>query len=112
MPFSTNCTNKGCGKQMEPYIDPKTDKVYCSLCDGEINNLTYFAKKQMKDSKQYKKKKSISFMVKCQSCGKEDRPKLVKDDVTCPHCNKAHDHLSEPFKIMLRDKLKTAGQDV
>lgn len=110
-----NCTNKGCGKHMEPYIDPKTDKVYCAQCDGELTNLTYFAKMQMKGSKQYKQKNALSFMVKCTKCGKEDRPKLIgKDpqDVVCPHCRKSHDHLSEPFKIMLREKLKTVAQDV
>lgn len=112
MPFSTFCTNKGCGKQMEPYLDPKTDKVYCSLCDKELPNMTYFAKVQMKSLKQYKQKQAVVFGVKCQSCGKEAQPKVVGDDIVCPSCNKAHEHLSEPFKIMLRDKLKTVNKDV
>lgn len=114
MAFSTQCMTKGCGKQMEPYIDPKTDKVYCSECDGEITNLTYFAKQQMKSSKQYKAKAAVSFAVKCKNCNKEERPKLVgkNKDIVCPSCNKEHQHLSEPFKIMLREKLKTVAQDV
>lgn len=115
MAFSSICTNKGCGKQMEPYIDPKEDKVYCSLCDKEILNLTFFAKNQMKSTKQYKQKSTVSFMIKCTSCNKEDRPKLIGKDpqeVICPHCRKPHAHLSEPFKIMLREKLKTVAQDV
>jgi rRNA maturation endonuclease Nob1 len=107
-----SCTTKGCGKTMEPYLDPNTDKVYCSLCDGEITNITHFAKVQMKTLKQFKQKKVISFAVKCQKCGKEDRPKLVGEDIICRSCKKPMDHLSEPFKIMLREKLKTAGQDV
>lgn len=112
MPFMTYCTNKGCGKQMEPYLDPKDDKVYCAECDRELPTITHFAKIQMKSFKQFKQKKSMSFAVKCKNCGKEDRPKLVKDDIVCAACNKPHTHLSEPFKIMLKEKLKTVGQDL
>lgn len=112
MPFSTVCSNKECSKQMEPYIDPKTDKVYCSLCDKELTNASHFVKVQMKTLKQYRQKILTSFSVKCQKCGKEARPNLVKDDIVCPGCHKSHEHLSEPFKIMLREKLKTAGKDI
>lgn len=112
MPFMTYCTNKGCGKQMEPYLDQKDDKVYCSDCDRELPNITPFAKVQMKTLKQFKQKKAMSFAVKCKNCGKEERPKLVKSDIVCSSCNQPHTHLSEPFKIMLREKLKTAGQDL
>jgi hypothetical protein len=112
MPFSMNCTNKGCGKTQEPYIDSKTDKVYCSLCDKEIENVTYFAKAQMKSLKQFKQKVVVSFAVKCDKCGKEARPKLVNDDVVCSGCNKSLDKLSVPFKNMLKEKLKTVGRDV
>jgi len=109
MAFMTYCTNKGCGKQMEPYIDLKDDKVYCADCDRELPTITHFTKAQMKSSKQFKQKKSMSFAVKCKNCGKDDRPKLVKDDIVCPASNKPHTHLSEPFKIMLKEKLRTAG---
>ena len=112
MPFSMACTAKGCGHVMEPYLDPKDDKVYCSKCDKEITNVTHFAKVQMKTLKQFRQKKVVSFAVKCQKCGKEDRPKLVGDDIVCIGCKKPLDHLSEPFKIMLREKLKTVAQDV
>ena len=97
---------------MEPYLDPKDDKVYCSECDREIANITHFAKIQMKALKQFRQKKVISFAVKCQKCGKEDRPKLVGEDIVCQACKKPLDHLSEPFKIMLREKLKTVSNDV
>lgn len=112
MPFMMSCSNKGCGKQMEPYIDSKDDKVYCAECDKEISNITYFAKVQLKSLKQFKQKKAVSFAVKCRNCGKEERPKVVDKDIVCPSCSKPHVHLSEPFKIMLREKLKTAGQDL
>lgn len=111
MAFSTFCTNKGCGKQMEPYLDIKTDKVYCSQCDQEINTITHFAKVQMKALKQFKQKQPVAFGVKCQNCSKEARPKVANDDIICPFCNKPHTHLSEPFKIMLKDKLKNVSKD-
>ena len=60
MAFMTYCTNKGCGKQMEPYIDPKDDKVYCSDCDRELPTITHFTKVQMKSFRQFKQKKSIT----------------------------------------------------
>lgn len=97
---------------MEPYIEPKTDKVFCSLCDGELANITHFTKVQLKTLKQYRVKIPTSFSVKCQFCSKEARPNLQGQDIVCPGCNKKHTHLSEPFKMMLREKLKTAGKDI
>lgn len=112
MPFSMCCTNRGCGKQMEPYLDPRDDKVYCSICNNEISNITYFAKVQMKTLKQFKQKVGESFAVKCDKCGKESRPILFNDDVICSGCKKPLDKLSVPFKNMLKEKLKTVGKDV
>ena len=112
MPFSTYCTNKGCGKLQEPYIDKDDDKVYCSECHREITNLTYFVKVQMKSLGQYRQKPKISFAVKCASCNVEARPKLVDGDVVCASCGKSMDNLSEPFRNMLKDKLKTVGKDI
>lgn len=107
-----SCTNKGCGKIMEPYLDVKEDKVYCSLCDKELQNITYFVKVQMKSLKQFRQKQNKPFSVICKKCKKEDRPKLVGQDIVCSGCNKLLDHLSEPFKIVLREKLKTTDKDV
>ena len=112
MAFSTNCTNKGCGKLQEPYLDPKDDKVYCSSCDREITNITYFAKAQMKSSKQYKQKVAASFSVKCNKCGRDGRPKIKDDDVICGSCLKVLDNLSIPFKNMLKEKLKNVDKDL
>jgi predicted Zn-ribbon and HTH transcriptional regulator len=112
MPFLMLCPNKGCGANIEPYLDPSDNKVYCSSCDKEIPNVTHFVKTQMKSLKQFKPKKTVSFGVKCQKCFKEDRPKIINKDIACPHCKSIHSHLSEPFKIMLKDKLKTAGEEL
>lgn len=110
--FSTQCQQKNCHKHMEPYIDPKTDKIYCSECDQEITNLTHFTKVQMKTMKQYKKKVQVSFSVKCAKCNKEARPSIKIGKIICPGCNVEHSHLTETFKLMLLDALKTADKDI
>jgi predicted transglutaminase-like protease len=112
MAFSTFCTNKGCGKIQEPYLDPQTNKVHCSLCDQEIVNLTPFVKSQMKSMKQYKKKEAKPFAVKCAKCGREERPKVVANDIVCGVCSQPMDNLSPIFKNMLKEKLRTADKDV
>lgn len=112
MAFSTFCTNKGCGKIQEPYLDPQDSKVYCSICDGEITNLTPFVKHQMKLNKQFKQKKAKPFVFKCAKCKKEDRPKVKNDDIVCGACGEPMDNLSPIFKNMLKEKLKTVDQDV
>lgn len=112
MAFTTTCTLKGCGQLMQPYLDPQTDKVHCSSCDGEMSQITSFVKQQLKMNKQYRPKKTVAFAVKCTKCGKEDRPLLMNDDVYCPSCKSPHSHLSTPFKLMLKEKLKTVGKDV
>jgi len=112
MGFSLPCNNKGCCKIQEPYLDVKEDKVYCSLCDKEMLGITPFVKNQMKMNKQFRQRQPKPFAVKCQRCGKEDRPKLVAQDIVCAGCSKPLDHLSEPFKIMLREKLRTTDKDV
>lgn len=112
MPFQMPCTNKSCNKLQEPYIDPKTDEVYCSLCDSKIENVTHFAKIQMKTLKQYREKKKVSFAVKCPLCNKEERPVATTDDIVCGGCGKPLSHLTETFKRMLRIQLKKADQEI
>ena len=66
----------------------------------------------MKTLKQFRQKITVPFGVKCQYCLFEAQPKIVNDNIVCPKCDKVHNHLSEPFKIMLKDKLKTTNRDV
>lgn len=103
--FSTTCYQKGCHQTMEPYLE--NNEVYCSSCDAIIPNITIFIKNQMKQNKQIKKKSSSdAFSIKCFSCGKDKQPILIKDDPSCPSCNKPHSNLSGHFKLMLKEKLK------
>lgn len=106
------CTNKGCGETQPPYLDKDTSKVYCSKCNKEIENVTPFAKNQMKMLKQFKEKEKKSFSVKCNLCKAESRPKIVNDEVVCGSCSKKLSHLSPPFVIMLKMQLKKADQDI
>lgn len=112
MAFSTFCTTKGCGKIQEPYLDPQDNKVYCSICDSEITNLTPFVKSQMKANKQFRQKQPKPFAVKCGKCGREERPKLSGDDVVCGSCHQSLDNISPIFKNMLKEKLRSTDKDV
>jgi len=106
MAFSTQCTHKSCGQLTTPYLD--NDTIYCSFCDQPLTHLTSFVKNQMKVNKQFKVKTPAAFAVKCSSCNKDDKPILKGNDIVCSKCFSPL-KLSEPFKIMLREKLKTSS---
>jgi hypothetical protein len=97
---------------MNPYLDPMTNKVHCSDCHQEILNITQFTKSQMKSNKQFKAKQQKSFSVKCPKCQQEDRPILTPTDIVCSFCQQPLSHLSEPFKMMLREKISSADKDI
>ena len=106
-----NNKQRSCGV-MEPVMDPATSKVYCSLCGEELTNINHFQKTTMKAIKQFRIKSTASFSVKCQICQEDLQPKIVQDQVVCPACLRPHQHLSEPFKIMLKAELKTANKEI
>lgn len=110
MSFLMPCNNKGCGKTQAPYLNKKDNKVYCSECDGEIPNVSHFAKHQMKTLKQYKSEKK-SFAVRCDKCKKESRPTISKDELYCGECGLKLD-INIFFKKMLLDQLKNADKDI
>jgi hypothetical protein len=110
MAFSMQCPHHGCYQIQEPYFDPKTDKVYCSECNQEIVNVTYFAKAQIKSSKQFKRKKQVPFCVKCDKCENEDQPLLINNNLVCSKCKKVLDKLSIAFINMLKDHLKKSKE--
>lgn len=109
MALSTVCPT--CNKQMEPYLDKKSDLVYCDLCNADIK-ANHFIKIQMKTLKQYKEKKTVPFAVKCQKCQLEDQPEIKGEKVICPKCKTEHTHLSEPFRLMLKNNLKNFKKDI
>lgn len=111
MPFLIECTARGCCELQAPYIDLDTDKVYCSKCDQEINNISIFTKRQMKSLKQVRQKEKKSFSVKCSYCNKEDRPKILNDEIVCSFCSKIIDNLSVFFKNMLKTQLQTIDKE-
>jgi len=105
MSFSINCTTKGCQKLMQPYLDPKTDKVYCSICDSEISQVTSIIKNQLKLFKKFRPKKVVPYAVKCPNCNLENTPILLNKEPSCPSCKSILTNLSEPFKLLLKTKL-------
>ena len=104
MPFSIPCEK--CKKINTPYMDKKTEKVYCSLCNNEIVNITFFAKSQMKTLKQYKEKSTNAYSVKCDKCNSEETPEIINNKVVCNNCKKVLDKLSPIYINMLKDQLK------
>ena len=109
MPVQLQCPHKGCMKVQEAWLDPKTDKVYCSKCEQEINNGNHFIKVQLKTLKQYRPKNTTAFSVKCGKCSKEAPPELENNDVVCSACHSPLNHLSPIFKTMLKEQLKKRG---
>lgn len=108
--YSINGKSKKCGS-VEAYLDLQTDKVFCPNCENEMT-VNHFAKSTLKTLKQYKQKSTATFVVKCQFCKKEEQPVISNNLIVCPHCQKEHQHLSEPFKLMLKDRLKTVNKGV
>ncbi len=111
MAFSMQCISKNCGQIQNPYIDPVTNKVYCSICDGEITNATHFTKMQMKASKQFKEKKQKSFCVKCKKCSFEDRPVKNNGKYSCKKCNQELD-VPYAFRMILDHYLPSADKEI
>lgn len=112
MKFTICCTNKGCYKLQEPYLDLSTNKVYCTLCEEEIANVSAIIKNQMKLNKQTQKPKTQStFSVKCQHCSANDSPNLINNKLYCKSCNKELTNITEIFKNMLINKMKGAKKE-
>lgn len=109
MPVIVNCAS--CNKTQEPYLDSKSDKVFCSQCENEIQS-NHFMKVQLKTLKQFKVKTTTPFMVKCPSCNKEDTPVKNNGKVCCAGCSKPLNNLTDIFKNMLMDHLDKINKDV
>lgn len=110
MPFRIFCTNKGCGKDMEPVIDKETQVVYCTECDKELPTVPIFTKRQMLSMGQVRRAvaKQKAFTTKCSACKKEDTPIIVNNVLACSGC-KNELKLSKPFEMMVRNHLKSSN---
>lgn len=113
MGFMIQCDNKGCREHQEAVLDKETNKVYCSICNGEIENITIFAKRQMLFTGQIKRdeQKKQAFAVQCQACKKTLCPKIeVGEDKTrklmCAGCGEELSHLSAPYKQTILSFIK------
>jgi len=104
MAFLIQCSNKGCYQSTEALLD-SNNKVICAKCSKEIVNVTEFMKKQMKSAGQVLKNIKKEFAFKCASCNVIDQPIIKGDLFYCSSCNKEMKNISEPFKIILKEKL-------
>lgn len=102
--FNMDCNNRGCGKTQTPFLDKDTNKVYCSACHKEIENVSPFVKNTMRMNKQFRVKEKKSFSVKC-ACGNEDRPVIEDDKIVCAECGAEQKQLTPQYATMLKDKL-------
>ena len=115
MGFLIQCDNKKCREYQEPALDKETDLVHCSKCDGVIEHVSIFAKRQMRAMGQIKKESvpKQAFSVKCNSCEKIMCPKLLeekdkKTKLICPSCDAEHTQLSAPYAQTVIAFLKKA----
>jgi hypothetical protein len=103
MPVQQICAK--CRKERLLYIDKKTEVVFCSECETEFP-ASYYLKTQLKTLQQYKPKVQVPFQIKCNSCNKEGTPVLDKDKLICFNCRKQLQHLTEHFKLAVKNFLK------
>jgi len=111
MGFRMFCNVKGCYKEMEPVLDKETNDVYCIECNSVINNITEFAKTQMKSIGQIKKNTTTkkAFSVQCSNCKKEGTPILNDNKLLCMFCNVECKNISKPFASSLKEMLSKAS---
>ena len=117
MGFLIQCDNKKCREFQEPTLDKDTDKVHCSKCDGEIDHVSIFARRQMRAMGQVKRESvpKQAFAVKCvaEGCEKITCPKLLEEEgkktkLLCSICKAEHKQLSAPYAQTVIAFLKKA----
>jgi len=107
MPIIISCDNKGCFKSQEALLDVKTNEVVCVECGKNINNISIFTKRTLKDSGQIKKDapNNKAYGVKCNKCEKTTTPILTPNKkIVCSTCSEELE-LSTPYKTMLLQTL-------
>jgi len=99
----------------EPFLNKETDLVHCAECDGVIENVSIFAKREMRFSGQIKRaeKRPQAFAVKCASCEKSMCPELVEEPgkkrtLVCGSCGEEHTTIPAPYAQTVIAFLKKA----
>lgn len=109
MLFFTNCPNKGCRKDVQPFVDKDTMIAYCPECNGEMNNINLFMRRQLAANGNVRKdsKTKAAWSVKCESCKKEAPPVITNDKkILCSFCNKEMTGLNKFYANSLILNLK------
>lgn len=112
MAFIINCDNKGCWQAQAALLDVKTNEVLCKECGKPIQNVTHFAKVQLKSLGQTTKtaKTQQTYSVKCNHCSVTAAPVLSEGKVNCKSCSKELTGLSNTFMNLLKDVLRNEQQ--
>lgn len=105
MAFSMTCPNRGCGKINQPFLIESTNKIFCSECKQEIENISPIAKNQIKASKQ--SKSNESFGVKCELCKNSSKPIIKDKQAFCGFCNNKLKNISPYFISMMLEQAKS-----
>lgn len=110
MPFLIQCNNKNCFSMQAAKLDVASNEVICADCGNPIQNVTIFAKTQLKSLGQTTKrdKAKQSFAVNCNHCKQDVVPKLENDIFICDNCKKELNQLTEHFKMLLKS-MKSNG---
>ena len=94
------CDNKGCMKQSNALLDPKTMEVICQECGKPIKNVSVSMKRTLKSFGQFiHNNKKTAFMMNCMSC-KANREVVFneKKETVCGICG-------NPIKVQASMKL-------
>ena len=103
--FLIYCTNKGCGREVEPLLNTQTNEVECTECGKVISTVTSFTKTQMKAMGQIKRVKQVrqAFATICKQCKVSAQPQLKNNKLVCSECDtefnfdKIRDHAIKEF---------------
>lgn len=108
MPMLINCDNRGCCKYQPALLNTADNTVICSECLKPIQNVTVFAKQQLKQLGQTisNRKPKAGFSVKCQHCQSTDTPQRYDQQWICSNCKQELTNMSDAFKHLLQDVIK------
>ena len=112
MAFSTNCTQRGCGKWVEPLLDLRDNLIYCPVCNKTISNISDFTKRQLKSLGQVRTPAKKAFSIHCIKCKKDTLPKLDgSNKLICAWCNAILTNVNKFFEDMIRKEIAKGDKE-
>ncbi len=110
-----DCTTKGCRQKTEAKLDITSNEVICDECGNEIENITRFTKKALKDLGQILRSKSKQpFQALCKTCNSNQQLFIEEGRAYCKKCS-TQVHVTAAFLrglgFYLADKEKEMIED-